>query len=402
MTRVVFRGGQALIGRGFSRRDVVAHDGVIVGEAVETVSGDEGSDRDLVIDATDLVIAPGFVDLQINGAFGLDLSSDPSSMWDLAALLPRLGVTSFLPTIITAPPARYHEAIEALAAPPATLRARATPIGLHFEGPMLNPLRVGAHPIEHLRLPHLDLIDGWNRARGVTLVTLAPELAGAYEVVAELRRRGVVVSAGHTDADSAEAGAAFGAGISLVTHLFNAMAPFGHRAPSLVGAALTNPDVTVGVIVDGVHVDPVAVDLVWRAKGPDGLLLVTDAVAPMALDQAAASEPTLGAHSVRSDGTSVRRLDGTLAGSLLAMGEAVRNLVAFTGCSVSAALRCASTIPADVIGDRTRGRISRGAIADLVVLNDALEVQMTFCAGVPVYIAESAAGRLNRPVCTSE
>lgn len=367
-----------------------------------------GSDDHLVVDATDLLIAPGFVDLQINGAFGFDLSTDPRTMWDLAALLPRFGVTSFLPTIITAPLARYREAIDALAAPSAPTRAHATPLGLHFEGPMLNPLRVGAHPVEHLRIPRLDLIDGWSKERGVVLVTLAPELAGGTEVAAELRRRGVVVSAGHTDADLVEAKAAFGTGIALVTHLFNAMAPFGHRAPNLVGAALTDSGVIVGLIVDGIHVDPTAVDLAWRAKGSDGLLLVTDAVAPMGLDSGAGggnratTGPTLGPSSIRSDGMSVRRPDGTLAGSLLTMDQAVRNLIAFTGCSTSAALRCASRIPADVIGEYGRGRIVPGAVADLVVLDHTLDVMMTFCAGRPAFVAEGAEQRLSRPACTSE
>ncbi len=407
MTRVLLRGGQALLDRAFSPCDVVVDDDIITAidhadtSADRGASPDGGPDHQLVVDATGLLIAPGFVDLQLNGAFGRDFATDPHAMWDLAALLPRFGVTSFLPTVITAPLARYRQAIDAWSSPPATNGAHAAPLGLHFEGPMLNPKRVGAHPVKHLQVPHLDLIADWTRAQGVALVTLAPELAGAADVAAELRRQGVVVSAGHTDADRDEAEAAFGAGIGLVTHLFNAMAPFGHRAPNLVGAALTNPGVIVGLIVDGIHVDPTAIELAWRAKGPDGLLLVTDAVAPMGLGDHLPTEARLGAHSIRSDGKSVRRPDGTLAGSLLSLDQAVRNLIAFTGCSVAAALRCASTVPAGVIGEHRRGRIAPGAIADLVVLNDALEVQMTFCSGQAAFVADGAEGRLSRPACTS-
>ncbi len=408
MSRIVFRGGQALLDREFVRCDLVVEDAVIVevrvagldsGVAGSPIGGTSGH---IEVDASDLLIAPGFIDLQINGAFGIDLSTEPSAMWDLATLLPRFGVTSFLPTIITAPLARYCEAIDALAAPQTAIGPHAVPLGLHFEGPMLNSIRAGAHPAVHLRAPDLEVIDGWSRERGVALVTLAPELAGADDVADELRRRGVVVSAGHSDANLVEAGAAFGAGIALVTHLFNAMAPLGHRAPNLVGAALTNRGVVAGVIVDGIHVDPVVVDLAWRCKGPEGLLLVTDAVAPMGLSDSTGTRPMLADETIRSDGESVRRPDGTLAGSLLSMDQAMRNLMAFTGCSSVAALRCASTVPAQVIGEHRRGRLARDAVADLVVLNDALEVQMTFCSGRPAFIADGAERRLSRPACTSE
>lgn len=342
------------------------------------------------INATGLIVSPGFVDAQINGGFGTDLLSDPTAMWQLGQELPSTGVTAFLPTIITCPPAGQRAALDALRDRPDSYFG-AEPLGLHLEGPMLNPGRPGAHPVEHIVGPSASVIDGWSRANGVIMVTIAPELAGAVPVIIELVKRGVVVVAGHTNASSADARGAIEAGVSGVSHLFNAMAPLGHRHPNLVGVTLAERELIAGLIVDGVHVDPVVVAAAWNAKGPDGIALVTDAVAAMGSPHGVyefAGRPSA------ADESGVRHNDGTLAGSALTMDRAVRNLVDFTGCEPQQALVAATSTPARLIGDKKRGRIEPGANADLVLLDAKLQVQITIRAGRIVYVAEDARERV--------
>jgi len=210
--------------------------------------------------------------------------------------------------------------------------------------------------------------EGWSRERGVALVTLAPELPGGLELVRTLVERGVVVSIGHSDATLAEATAAVDAGATFATHLFNAMAPLHHREPGPVGAVLTDERLRFGVIADGIHVHPTAVRVAWQAAG-DRLVLVTDAVAPMGMDG-------------HVPGTGVRRPDGVLAGSDLSMDQAVRNLVAFTGCPPAEAVAAATARPAAVLGADDRGVLREGAVGDVVVLDDDLRLVATIVAGV--------------------
>jgi N-acetylglucosamine-6-phosphate deacetylase len=234
-----------------------------VGDATRIAVPDDAA----VIDAGGLIVAPGFIDLQLNGAFGDDFTHTPDTIWRVAAGLPRWGVTSFLPTIITSPLSQAAQAQETLdgGAPAGWLGS--IPLGLHCEGPFLNPQKKGAHNPAHLRLPTLADVAAWSPENHVRLVTLAPELPGALAVVKELAARGVVVSAGHSMATYSEAKAGFAAGIRYGTHLFNAMPPLEHRAPGLPGALLSDPAVTIGIIPDGIHVHPAMVALAWAAKG---------------------------------------------------------------------------------------------------------------------------------------
>jgi N-acetylglucosamine-6-phosphate deacetylase len=337
------------------------------------------------------MVAPGFIDLQINGGYGHDLITAPASMWELGRLLPRHGVTSFLPTFITSPPETTDEAIEALARRPAGY-VGAEPVGLHFEGPMLNPNRRGAHPAGHLAPAEPSTIAGWDRARGVALVTIAPELPGGSAVIAELVKRGVSVSAGHTEADADQARAAKAAGVSLVTHLFNAMAPAGHRQPNLVGVALADSDLTVGLIVDGVHVDPVMVAATWRAKGPGEVVLVTDAVAPMGLGP---GRFDLGRSTIIADQRSVRNEAGVLAGSVLSLDQAVRNLVAFTGCKPAEAIATVTATPARAAALNGRGGLEPGSVGDVVLLDEHLQVRLTVCGGRIAYVHDHEQARIS-------
>lgn len=334
-------------------------------------------------DGRGLSLVPGFIDLQLNGAFGDDFTVAPETIWQVAAGLGRYGVTSFLPTIITSPLEQVGKGQEVLAAgAPAGWRG-AIPLGLHSEGPFLNQQKKGAHNPRHLRLPSRDAVAAWAPEHHVRLVTLAPELPGALEVVRTLVDRGVVVSAGHSMATYAEAEAGFAAGIRYGTHLFNAMPPLEHREPGLPGALLTNADLTVGIIPDGIHVHPSIVALAWTAKGARRLNIVTDAMAALGKPP---GKYVLADQEVTVTAQDARLASGTLAGSVLAMDEAVRRLVAFTGAPLSEALATVTSTPADLLGiGRERGRIVVGACADLVLLTPALEVVATLVEGQLIF-----------------
>ncbi len=329
-------------------------------------------------------IGPGFIDLQINGAWGKDFSSHGQTVAEVAARLPVTGVTAFLPTIVTSPLAAYpdlvrtvREAVQAMTGPAAQV------LGVHLEGPYLNPLRCGAHDPALLRPVNVAEMAQWSGDPFVRLVTLAPELPGAVEAIRALRRQGIVVGAGHSNATFDQALAGFAAGITWGTHLFNTMRELGHREPGLPGALLT-ADVPCGLIADGVHVHPAMVRLAYRAKGAAGLALVTDAMAAMGMPP---GRYTLGDAEVIVDETGARLADGRLAGSILTMDQAVRNVMAFAGCSLAEAVTMASTTPARVLGLSQKGRIAPGCDADLVVLDETLRVTHTFVAGKLAYQA---------------
>jgi N-acetylglucosamine-6-phosphate deacetylase len=334
------------------------------------------------LDASGLFVAPGFIDLQLNGAHGVDLTTEPERLWEVAGVLPRYGVTAFLPTIITSPPGVPRRALRALSDGPPVGWSGATPLGLHLEGPMLNPCRRGAHPVQHLRPPSATVIDGWTREGGVALVTLAPELDGALEAVRALRACGVVVAAGHTDASAEALVAAADADVTYVTHLFNAMAPFQHRAPGPAGAALADERLVVGMIVDGIHVHPVAVEAAWRALGPQRCNLVTDATAALGPSVGASR---LGDRQVHVGPHGVRTADGTLAGSNLSLDQAVRNLIAFTGCAVHEAVATVTSVPARLLGVAGKGAVVTGNDADVTLLTEELEVAATIVGGRMVH-----------------
>jgi N-acetylglucosamine-6-phosphate deacetylase len=345
--------------------------------------GDSTSCSARRLDAAGLLVVPGFVDVQCNGAVGVDVTGEPERLWEVAAALPRWGVTSWLPTVVTSPPAIRARALAALRSGPPRgrdgVRPIAMPLGLHFEGPFLAPERRGAHPAEHLRAPDPSLVadEGWSRQSGVALVTLAPELPRALDVVRELVAAGVVVSAGHSSASAEEATAAIDAGVTAVTHLFNAMGPLHHRDPGLAGVALSDERVRVGAIADGIHLHPATVALAARALG-DRLCLVTDAVA--ALGTPAGRVP-LGVLEAFATDDGVRLVDGTLAGSDLSLDRAVRNLAAFARVSLPAAVAAATTAPAALLGLGDRGVIRPGAVADLTLLDTGGAVVATVVGG---------------------
>jgi len=338
-----------------------------------------------VIDADGRALVPGFVELQFNGGFGDDFTDDPSTIWRVAEKLPRYGVTSFLPTIITSPLEKIAQgqAVVAHGPPPGFRGAR--PLGLHVEGPFLSPAKKGAHNPRYLREPDLAAVERWSPATGIRLVTMAPELPGALDVIAALSSRGVLVSAGHSGATFDQAIAAFDAGARYGTHLFNAMSPFGHRDPGLPGALLTDPRPTVGVIADGVHTHRSVIGLTWLALGPHRMNLVTDAMAALGMPP---GRHLLGDFEVVVDATSARLADGTLAGSILSLDQALRTLIDVTGRTLADALPTVTTTPARAIGiDHERGRIAPGCVADMVLLAAGLRVAATIAEGQVVFSA---------------
>ena len=351
------------------------------GKIVQFGMGDDEFSAETTLDCSGLLLVPGFIDLQCNGAFGHDFTHDPSSISPVAAQLPRFGVTSFLPTIITSPLETIVEAQRSLNHASRITHQGATPIGLHIEGPFLNVAKKGAHNPGHLRSPDLDAVREWRPETGIRLVTLAPELSGATELISYLSNQQVVVSAGHSTATFAEATAGFDAGISYGTHLFNAMPPLHHREPGLPAALLADARATIGLIPDGVHVHPELIGLVWRMAG-GRINVVTDAMAAMG------SEPgvyQLGDHEVTVDETSARLADGTLAGSTVTLDRAVRNLREWTGCSIADAIDTVTRIPADLLNLPNKGRISTGCDADLVLLTPDLHIHTTIVDGYIAY-----------------
>ena len=367
--------------------DVTVHDGtaLIAGGRIQAVGGPElpippaAETRD----AAGLLLAPGFIDLQVNGGFGLDFTADPATLWAVAAGLPRFGVTAFLPTIITSPLAVAHAAQRVLAEGPPDGWRGARPLGLHLEGPFLNPGKKGAHNPAYLRRPSAADLNGWSPAEGVRLLTLAPELPWAGQAIAELARRGVVVSAGHSLATFDEAAAGFDAGARYATHLFNAMPALHHREPGLVAAALADPRVTVGLVADGLHVHPALVGLLWRWLGPDRLNLVTDAMAALGMGP---GEYALGDYRVSVDDAPARLDDGTLAGCVLSLDTMLRAFLAYSGATAAEALPTITTTPARLLGLAGRlGRLAPGHEADLVLLSPDLRVVETFVGGESVY-----------------
>ena len=289
----------------------------------------------------------GLIDLQVNGAGGFDLTTDPESLWEVGAALRRYGVAAFLPTLVSASFATIDRARAAWAAGAPPGYEGATPLGWHVEGPFIAPTRAGVHDPARLQAPDLGAVADWSPESGIRFVTLAPELPGALELVASLVASGVVVSAGHSAATFDEARIGFDAGIRSVTHVFNAMPPLDHRRPGLVGAALADERVTIGLIPDGLHVHPTMCALVYRAVGRDRLAIVTDAIAGLGMPP---GRYQLAGRDTVVDGESARLPDGGLAGSVLAMDRAVSNLAAFARIPEAEALLAATVVPARLLG----------------------------------------------------
>jgi N-acetylglucosamine-6-phosphate deacetylase len=319
------------------------------------------------------IAVPGFVDLQVNGFGGVDFANTDSNGYRRAgeALL-ETGVTAFQPTFITAPEEDLVAALREI--PPDPIGPRI--IGAHLEGPFLSPARLGSHPASARRDPDAELLERLLEAGPVAQMTIAPELEGALDLIDALHARGIVVSCGHSDATAAEAAQAFERGVGTVTHLFNAMRPFGHRDPGLAGAALARPDVVVQIILDGHHVAEETARVVWEAAA-GRVALVTDAMAATGVGD---GTYRLGGVEVEvRDGVARRAEDGVLAGSAKTMLDGIRALHAL-GASLPEAIAAATSVPARICG-RMQGALRPGSPADVVIIDDRLEIRAVLVGG---------------------
>lgn len=348
-----------------------------VGEANNSANGDVFADCETVVD----LLAPGFVDLQVNGWASHDVADvTTESLGHLVGALASRGTTSFLATLTTAPETRLTERLTALAAAIGVRRAESGGrepggvVGIHLEGPLLGS-RHGAHPGSAV----VDIDDRtghWidNLPAAVRMVTMGCESPGAPAAISALVRRGIVVSLGHTAPDEAAFTRAVAAGASLVTHLYNAMSGIHHRDDGLASMALTTDSVTVTLIADGVHVGRRAATIAFRTKAPGTIALVSDSVAwsaPRLVESGA---------TLHADGA-VRLADGTLAGAATTISDGVRRLVADWGHGLDEVLRAATSTPARILGLTDRGRILPGMRADLVALGDDLGVEHVWVGG---------------------
>jgi N-acetylglucosamine-6-phosphate deacetylase len=329
-------------------------------------------------------IAPGLVDLHIHGAGGADLTCDAptAAVASVARILARRGVTSFCPTVSSARAAVYAKAIAAYA--PRAHDAAAESLGANLEGPFIDPERRGFQDPAVIRPASGDEMRQWIAAGPPAIVTLAPEMAGGLEAVRALVAAGTVVSIGHSGATAEQVRAALAAGARHATHLFNAMPPLHHREPGPAGALLTS-SATLEVIADGIHLDPIVVDLVVRAAGPDRVCLVTDALAALGEPP---GKTRLGDREVISDGKAVRHGDGTLAGTAVSLDECLRNARRWLPWLAPAqVVKMATSTPASVLGPKVaarKGRIAPGFDADAILLDREWNVVRTYVRGVAV------------------
>ena len=371
--RTLFRG--ALHGAGSA-------DSILVeGEVITWVGrgrAPEKADEELTAGPGEL-IAPGFVDLQVNGFAGHDAAAGADSIAAISQALPATGVTAFLPTIISEPVEVGAEFAATVGAAAEATGARV--LGAHIEGPFLNPSFRGAHLRAHLAEPTARNVDAVLAARP-RLITLAPELPGALAAIERLQRAGIVVAAGHTGADFEQGRKAIAAGVRFATHIYNAMPPVHHRRPGIALALLLDPRVTTGLIADGEHVHPSVCEQLLRVKGASRIALTTDQTSAAG---APAGSYSLSGRAVHSDGRVVRLEDGTLAGSAAAMPDLLRLMARLPGMTPARAVSLASTAPARVLGERRLGRIGGGACADIVILDAELRPRLTMIRGAVIF-----------------
>ncbi len=334
---------------------------------------------------------PGFIDMHIHGVNGADtMDATKEALETMVTALPKEGTTSFLATTMTQENKKIEEALinTGKYIGEQSNHGKAEILGLHLEGPFVNAKKAGAQPLQHIIDPNLALFKEWEKLSmgTIKLVTLAPEQPGGLEMVRYLKENGIIASIGHTDATFEEVNEAINAGVNHVTHLFNQMRGLHHREPGVVGAAFLRKELIAEIIVDGVHVHPEMVNLAYKNKQSEGLILITDSMRAKCLKNG--MYDLGGQEVIVQDGKAVLA-DGTLAGSILKLGHAVKNILTFTGCSLTEAIKMASANPAKQLNvfDR-KGSIAIGKDADIVILDDNMDVFMTFCRGTLAYKKE--------------
>jgi N-acetylglucosamine-6-phosphate deacetylase len=341
------------------------------------------------ISATTLTAVPGFLDIHIHGAGGHDvMEGSEEALAAVTRTVASHGTTSILATTVTASLDDTYRSIEGIsryiAQQHTTDEPRAEVLGIHFEGPFLSPERRGVHPAEFLLLPSAEVLEKLlqTSAGNARILTLAPELLGATPCIEAARSAGLVVAMGHTDATYEQARAAIARGVHHAVHVYNAMRPFSHRDSGVLGAILTSPVVSAEMIADGVHVEEAAMRLLLQAKGPGCVILVSDGISATGMPD---GTYTLGKFQVEVAGGVVRNSEGKLAGSTLTLDRALRNIVGL-GISMPAALGMLATNPASLLGiEFKKGALRFGADADIVLLDEALQVSNVWVRGVRLH-----------------
>lgn len=330
------------------------------------------------------LLFPGYIDVHIHGSSGNDvMDATDEALHRLGQSLVKEGVTGFLATTMT----QHSAVIEKALANIAQFESRldeAELLGVHVEGPYISERRAGAQPTAHIKLPSISQFNQWQELSGkrIKQITVAPEVEGGFEFIKELSEQGIIVSIGHSDATAEEVEKAVKLGAKQATHIFNQMRPFHHREPGVVGSVLVDDHVKVEVIVDFVHSHPKAVELVYRLKGASGIILMTDAMRAKGLPYGAYD---LGSQTVSVTHKGVHLPNGALAGSVLTMELAVKNMQAVTNCSLQELVAMSSTNAAKQLQLATKGYIAEGFDADLVLVDRQLNVQKTICRGSVVF-----------------
>jgi N-acetylglucosamine-6-phosphate deacetylase len=335
------------------------------------------------IDASGKSLLPGFIDLHVHGAVGHEvMDANPAALQDMARFYARHGVTAFLPTTWTAPRAAIDAALAAVGQVAGRVPGGATILGAHLEGPYLNPEKCGAQDVRRIRRAAREEALAWLDTGLVRLIALAPEFAENEWLIAECARRGVTVSAAHTTAGYEEMQRAVTLGLRQVTHCFNAMVGLGHRELGTVGAAMALPEISCELIADNLHVHPAVINILVQVKGPERVILVTDAIRGTGMPE---GEYAIDDRMVAIRDGAVRLPDGTLAGSILTMERALANVAAATGRPLAELWPMSSRNAARAIGAGSKGSLEVGKDADLVLLDADFDVVFTLVGGEIVY-----------------
>ncbi len=380
------------VGKAITPKGEIANAGILIRDGeIEMVgprSGMELPSGATEVQATDSTAIPGFVDVHIHGAGGHDvMEANETALSTITGRLAAFGTTSLLATTITASADDTCRSVEGIAkyisGQYQTSDTRAEILGIHFEGPFLSKERRGVHPAEWLQLPSAELLQRFllAAAGNARILTIAPELLGATPCIDAARSLGMVVSIGHTDATYEQTRAAVAHGAHHATHVYNAMRPFTHRDPGVIGAVLTTPEVTAELIADGIHVDEIAMKVLLQAKGAQGVVLVSDGTSATGMPD---GEYMLGGLKVTVNGGVCRNAEGRLAGSTLTLDRALRNIVGL-GIPLADAVRMLTLNPATLLGiEFKKGALRTGADADIVLLNDGLDIERVWARGTVV------------------
>lgn len=332
----------------------------------------------------DWLLFPGYIDMHIHGSAGNDaMDASQQALHDMAASLVKEGVTGFLATTMTQAPEAIENALKTIAQFE-NGNNEAKLLGVHVEGPYVSKKRAGAQPIDYMILPSIEQFAHWQALSNnrIKQITIAPELEGGFQFIEELYKQGVIVSIGHSDATLEEVEQAVAFGVRQATHLYNQMRPFHHRDPGVVGGVLVEDAVKVEIIADFVHCHPMSVKLAYRVKGAEGIVLITDAMRAKGLQY---GDYDLGGQTVHVTESGAHLPNGALAGSVLTMEQAVKNMKAVTNCSLSELVAMSSANAAKQLQLRSKGRIAEGFDADVILLDQHLNVEKTICQGNIVF-----------------